>query len=441
MSMNNLIVLTGNEIVNLTRDREFQIVELVKEAYKTHNMGKSSLPHSSFLRFPDNKRDRIIALPAYLGGDFAVAGIKWISSFPKNIELDMERASAVLILNSTETGSPRAVMESSVINAKRTAASAALAADYLLEDNKLTTLGLIGCGLINFETLRFILTVRPEIQSLFIHDLEPRRVEQFRQKCLELSDTMEIVILQDTNSVIQKSQVISLATTASEPHIFQGLECHPEKIVLHTSLRDLAKDIILAADNIVDDIDHCCRAQTSVHLAEQHVGNRDFIRCTIGDILNNKSQAREKGKVAIYQRLSNLVDVDHILFTNHVRYRRLMKHVFNNAVITKPGDYLDEKQPCILCSQFFLLSGCLLAHQMKIPYVLYCSDPQQLFTYESNLRIITETFTKKVGQDMTYSIFGTQLAMLLEKDDAELPRIVFPYVTEKATYESTTDNG
>src|SRR5690606_9372794 len=55
--------------------------------------------------------------------------------------------------------------------------------------------------------------------------------------------------------------------------------------VLHVSLRDLSPEVVLSSVNVVDDVDHCLKADTSPHLAEQRTGNRDFVDGTINDVL------------------------------------------------------------------------------------------------------------------------------------------------------------
>lgn len=301
MNYDDILLLKGDEIASLFRNRDREILAAVRLAYQIHAKGDSCLPHSSFVRFPNNEKDRIIALPAYVGGEIETAGIKWIASFPGNLALGMERASATLILNSTQTGHTKAIMESSIISAKRTAASAAIGAEQLKGYQKLTTLGLIGTGLINFEIVRFLLNTCPEIETVLVCDLSRERAEQFKRKCQELSDRLSIEIVAESSTVLKKSSVISFATTATKPHIYDLSQCQPHAVILHISLRDLSPEIILAADNIVDDIDHASRAQTSVHLAELASGNRDFIRTTIGDILNGNAPARSNdNQLSIY---------------------------------------------------------------------------------------------------------------------------------------------
>src|ERR1700729_1779061 len=124
-------VIPGAQVHTALHGRERQIVELVEAAYRLHGAGDSANPPSSFLRFPDRPASRIIALPASVGGQVRVDGLKWISSFPGNVAAGLPRASAVLILNDHDTGYPFACLESSIISATRTAASAALAADWL----------------------------------------------------------------------------------------------------------------------------------------------------------------------------------------------------------------------------------------------------------------------------------------------------------------------
>ena len=85
MSNNDVRIIGAADVEAALEGRESDVLDAVQKAYETHSRGASSLPHSSFLRFPDSDKDRIICLPAYLGGDYQLAGVKWIASMPDNV--------------------------------------------------------------------------------------------------------------------------------------------------------------------------------------------------------------------------------------------------------------------------------------------------------------------------------------------------------------------
>jgi 2,3-diaminopropionate biosynthesis protein SbnB len=302
MHDDGILILKSEDVTSLLDGREQETIDAVRKAYLTHGVGDSSLPHSNFLRFPREKANRIIALPAYLGGEFDIAGIKWIASFPANITRGMDRASAVIILNCPETGRPRAIIEGATISARRTAASAALAAKTLQHEGhgEENQLGIIGCGLISFEIVRFALTAFPGLRGLVVYDTSADRAERFKRACLETFKNLEVETVGEARVALGRSLLVAIATTATEPHISDLSVCAPGSTILHISLRDLTPDVILSCDNVVDDIDHVCRAQTSAHLAEQMVGNRDFIRCSLADILSGRAAGRSAGSISVF---------------------------------------------------------------------------------------------------------------------------------------------
>ena len=289
-----LLIITGNEVNSLLEGREKEIMQLVGEAYKTHEQGESALPESPFLRFPDNKLNRIIAKPAFLGGSFNVAGIKWVASFPGNLQHGIDRASATLVLNSVSTGRPEVFMDASIINGQRTAASAALTAQYLHADHTLTAAGLLGCGFINFETVRFLIAAFPNLRRLVLYDIDSGRADFFKEKTLQQFEQIEeVIIAKDIATMLSQTELVSLATTVGTPYLADISPLSKGSTILNISLRDLEPEIILQCDNVVDEIDHVCSAQTSLHLAEQQVGHRDFIRCSLASILLGKEPARK----------------------------------------------------------------------------------------------------------------------------------------------------
>ncbi|MDX2506933.1 MAG: 2,3-diaminopropionate biosynthesis protein SbnB [Gammaproteobacteria bacterium] len=287
-----ILTLGGADIASLLQGKEREIVDRIGEAYVIHGAGDSSLPHSVFVRFPNRKRERIIALPGYLGGKKNIAGIKWIASFPENHARGISRASAVMVLNSMETGRPQAFMEGSIISAKRTAASAALACDKLHASADIDTLGIIGCGLINREIVRYIASLR-NIRSILTFDISPDRAADWAESMREIVADTPIKHTNVVTDLLARCPVVTFATTAVEPTINDLSMCPKGATLLHISLRDLTAEAILMGENVLDDVGHAMRAQTSTHLAEQSEGNSDFLHGTLSQILTGEIQPRD----------------------------------------------------------------------------------------------------------------------------------------------------
>jgi ornithine cyclodeaminase len=279
-------VIPGAQVQGALRGREKQIVELVEAAYRLHSAGESVNPPSYFLRFPDRPSARIIALPASVGGQLRVDGLKWVSSFPENVAAGIPRASAVLILNDHDTGYPFACLEGSIISATRTAALAASAADWLHRARQRPTrVGFVGVGLIARYIHTFLAGTGWTFDEIGVHDLSADSAAGFRGYLERSGSAGRIIVHDSAEQLIRSSDLVVFATVAGQPHVgdLRWFEHNP--VVLHISLRDLAPEVVLGAANIVDDVEHCLKADTSPHLAEQLTGNRDFLQGTLADVM------------------------------------------------------------------------------------------------------------------------------------------------------------
>lgn len=279
-------VISGAQVHGALQGREEEVTRIVERAYRLHGEGATINPDSYFLRFPDRPSSRIIALPASVKGEVDAHGIKWISSFPENVAAGIPRASAVLILNDTETGYPFACLESSIISATRTAASAALAAVELSRSrgDRPVRAGFVGTGFIARYIHTYLRGNGFVFDEVGVHDLSAEYAQGFAGY-LERAGERRITVHETAESLIHESGLVVFATVAGEPHVTDPAWFGHNPLVLHVSLRDLSPEVILASYNVVDDVEHCLKANTSPHLAEQRVGGRDFVAGTLYDVL------------------------------------------------------------------------------------------------------------------------------------------------------------
>jgi ornithine cyclodeaminase len=284
-----LSIINGKTVSDMISTQRDECVDVVRDAYLAHARGQSVNPDSYFLRLPDKPDCRIIALPAFVGNGVGVAGLKWIASYPGNVQRGFPRASAVLVLNSYETGYPFAILESSIISAARTAASAALAAYWLNgRSRQARALGIVGTGFIARYIYDFLLGTGWTIKDVRLYDQSPLESEKFKNTACRPEHHRSVEVVPHVADALSDSDLIVFTTVASAPHITDTWLFDHNPLVLHISLRDLAPEILLRSQNVVDDVEHVMKANTSPHLTEQRTGNRNFVAGTLAEIMEGK---------------------------------------------------------------------------------------------------------------------------------------------------------
>lgn len=284
--MSDFHVIPGAVIKDILDSHAHDMVWRIEQVYLQHHDGQTLNPDSYFLRFPQQPANRIIALPAALDGEDAVAGIKWISSFPGNVARQKPRASAVVILNNRETGYPYACLEGAQISAVRTAASAVSGAYWLNgQSRKAASVGFIGAGVIARNIAGMLSVEGWGIGHAVVHDFDAASADALtgfierNDLCTARTGSLEQALAAD---------LVIFATTAGEPYVKPPTKFRAGQVVLNISLRDIAPQLLLEANNLCDDIEHCMKANTSPHLAEQLTGSRAFMNGTLAGLIRGE---------------------------------------------------------------------------------------------------------------------------------------------------------
>lgn len=125
---------------NLSMD---DAIKAVEHAFRDHGLGKVQMPPKSYLYFSEYNGD-LRTMPAYLEG-IDSAGVKIVNVHPNNPEKGLPTVMALLVLNSTQTGSPLAVMGATYLTSMRTGAAGGIAAKHLARPES-KVVGMIGAG-------------------------------------------------------------------------------------------------------------------------------------------------------------------------------------------------------------------------------------------------------------------------------------------------------
>jgi len=240
-----------------------KMVDVIEGAVRCLGKDDFAQPVKPYLRYRDLK-NRIIAMPAFIGGDFNIAGIKWIASFPDNIHQGIPRAHSVVILNKAETGQPEAVINTALLSILRTASVTGLMIRYfdIVRPLKDVKLAVIGWGPIGQYHLKMALDLLGDrISKIFLFDLRP-----IDPASLSFAPKDKIVIAESWEQAYVDTDVFITATVSNAPYIDKA----PKKgsLQLNISLRDYKTDIFPYVKDsiIVDNWEEICREKTDIEM-------------------------------------------------------------------------------------------------------------------------------------------------------------------------------
>ncbi|WP_408895204.1 2,3-diaminopropionate biosynthesis protein SbnB [Paenibacillus taichungensis] len=235
-------------------------INVIENTVNLLHTGDFAQPLKPYLKFQD-PQNRFIAMPAYVGGEHSVAGIKWIGSFPKNTQIGLRRAQSITVLNHSETGVPLSIINTSLISVLRTAAVSGLMVKYYEKFAGVSkrTLGVIGFGPIGQMHVEMITKLLGDrLSKILLYDVAGIQKENLPYEIRDIT-----VICNNWQEVYDESDIFITATVSAEGYIDRA----PKKkaLLLNVSLRDFKPEILKYTKSIVvDDWDEVCRANTDI---------------------------------------------------------------------------------------------------------------------------------------------------------------------------------
>ena len=262
----------------------------VEKAFYDHGMGQTQMPPKSYLYFSRYDGD-LRTMPAYLEGQ-DLAGVKIVNVHTRNQEIGLPTVMALLVLNSSKTGVPLAIMGATYLTSMRTGAAGAVAARALARQNS-HVVGMIGAGE-QARTQLLGLSRHFQIEQVIVSDSSQERARSFVDDVRPILDC-DCLTTARAEDACQCD--ILVTTTPSRRPVVQDRWINPGTHINAIGAdargkQELESSLTKRARVVVDDLTQAVHSgEVNVPISEGVLAPQD-IHAQIGDILTGKKKGR-----------------------------------------------------------------------------------------------------------------------------------------------------
>lgn len=194
---------------------------------------------------------RFMAMPAYVGGRFNMAGCKWYGSNHENLKKGLPRSILMVTLNDPNTGAPKAFMSGNLISSMRTGAVPGVGVRYLANADS-EVVAIIGCGVINRACLAAIKDACPNLKRIQIYDLFLSSAQSLADYVQRTFPDMESEICENIESAVWNADIVSVVTSGASKPFIDDKWLKPGVLLSLPAEMRLPKDFMLSCRKIID---------------------------------------------------------------------------------------------------------------------------------------------------------------------------------------------
>ena len=261
-------------------------IDAMRHAYGQLSAGTAVAPPRQHI---STDKGITLIMPAYLP-ERSEFGIKVVSVYDDNPNLDLPRITATVLVLDPATGSPIAFMDGASLTAIRTGAGGGVAADLLARQDA-KTVGLFGAGVQARAQLQAVMAIR-DIARVNLISRTQASAQQLATEIAAWTDAPEVNLVPTPQAVVADADIVLCATTSGTP-LFDGNALQPGTHITAVGTfvpekREVDTTTIRRAHRIVVDSREACLEEAG----DLIIPNAE-IDAEIGEIVNGDKPGRE----------------------------------------------------------------------------------------------------------------------------------------------------
>jgi ornithine cyclodeaminase len=212
--------------------------------------GEAGMVSESVMPLGADLRNKAYGLPAFVGGGYDAAGLKWTVHRAEPVG-DLPSISSTTFINRLSDGAPQGTVESGLLTRMRTAAVSAAAMQSLM-GKPIRSVTILGAGMQAETHLDMLLNLFPGLAEIHLWNRSPTGVQRMIDRARP-GVTTQLVTHQHLPQAIMSADVILCCTSAPEPFVDPSA-VRAGRLIMQIGFHEVTFEAIAATDVVTVDL-------------------------------------------------------------------------------------------------------------------------------------------------------------------------------------------